>query len=431
MKIIGDGGQDVTAELLQQRLAHTVKQHSQESRDKKVVIATQQKQIKRLLKGQEQTIKKFSAQKEELKQLQQELENQSKANAGQAVLLQGYQTEQETSRKANLLNDLMNGLNTKEHGVITNALQTLEHLNDSDNKYLPIYFAKRESGMIERKDSTGLFDIHLNGVKEITSGDETLANKLIKFVLDYNNLPEQKVTLEDGSVGYQIELKKPEKKNFSLSDLTLDLPKVTEGENSKGSPIINLDGIPYPNDTQKQAEIDNRKTVLEQIKEKVFSAVATLLIGTGIGGIGINSIAPIPVKGIPDFLPNYPESPQVQGTAKKETLTDLEKNVSGMLQEQHPGYKALPEAHRQHIEHHVLVQSGAVNDVKGYPHGLKSIQDTASKQGQLGQVTFSIPNQGDIHKLLSFTFSNQENLNKTVPPYTMTQDQLAKTLNGN
>ena len=197
MKIIGDGGQDVTAELLQQRLAHTVKQHSQESRDKKVVIATQQKQIKRLLKGQEQTIKKFSAQKEELKQLQQELENQSKANAGQAVLLQGYQTEQETSRKANLLNDLMNGLNTKEHGVITNALQTLEHLNDSDNKYLPIYFAKRESGMIERKDSTGLFDIHLNGVKEITSGDETLANKLIKFVLDYNNLPEQKVTLED------------------------------------------------------------------------------------------------------------------------------------------------------------------------------------------------------------------------------------------
>ena len=373
----------------------------------------------------------ISEQQQEINQQKQELETQAKVNTGQALLLKGYQTEQETSRKENLLNDLMSGLNTKEHGVITKALQTLEHLNDSDDSYLPIYFARKESGMIERKDSTGLFDIRLNDVKEITGGDETLANKLIKFVLDYNNLPEQKVTLQDRGVGYRIELEKPEKKNFSLNDLTLDLPKVTEGENSKGSPIINLDGIPYPNDTQKQAEIDNRKTVLEQIKEKVFPPVAALLIGTGIGGLGVNSIAPIPVKGIPDFLPNYPESPQIQGTAKKETLTNLEKNVSGMLQEQYPGYKALPEAHRQYLENHILSQSGAVSDVSGFPHSGTSIQDTAAKQGKVNQVTLPIPNPGDINKILLLGFGNPENLNKTVPQYTMTQEELTKTLNGN
>ena len=410
MEIRGDGGKKITAELLQARLAHTVEQHKEEKAKNQGIISEQQ---------------------QEINQQKQELETQAKVNTGQALLLKGYQTEQETSRKENLLNDLMSGLNTKEHGVITKALQTLEHLNDSDDSYLPIYFARKESGMIERKDSTGLFDIRLNDVKEITGGDETLANKLIKFVLDYNNLPEQKVTLQDRGVGYRIELEKPEKKNFSLNDLTLDLPKVTEGENSKGSPIINLDGIPYPNDTQKQAEIDNRKTVLEQIKEKVFPPVAALLIGTGIGGLGVNSIAPIPVKGIPDFLPNYPESPQVQGNAQKETLTNLQKNVSGALKDEYRGYKALPEAHRQYLENHILSQGGAVSDVTGFPHSGASIQDTATKQGKINQVTLPIPDSGDIHKILSFAFGNPENLNKTVPQYTMTQEELTQTLNGN
>jgi hypothetical protein len=373
----------------------------------------------------------INQQQQKINQQKQELETQAKVNTGQALLLQGYQTEQETSRKENLVNDLMSGLNTKEYGLTTKALQTLEHLNDSDDRYLPIYFAKTESRMLKLKNSTGLFDIPLNDVKEITGGDETLANKLIKFVLDYNNLPEQKVTLLDGSVGYRIELEKPEKKNFSLNDLTLDLPKVTEAENLKGSPIINLDGIPYPNDTQKQAEIDNRKTVLEHIKEKVFPPVVTFLIGTGIGGLGANSLAPTPVKGIPDLLPNFPASPLVQGTAKKETLTDLEKNVSGMLQEQYPGYKALPEAHRQYLENHILSQSGAVSDVSGFPHSGTSIQDTAAKQGKVNQVTLPIPNPGDINKILLLGFGNPQNLNGTVPPYTMTQEQLTQTLNGN
>jgi hypothetical protein len=273
----------------------------------------------------------INQQQQEINQQKQELETQAKVNTGQALLLQGYQTEQETSRKENLVNDLMSGLNTKEYGLITKALQTLEHLNDSDNRHLPIYFAKTESRMLELKNSTGLFDIPLNDVKEITGGDETLANKLIKFVLDYNNLPEQKVTLQDRSVGYRIELEKPEKKNFSLNDLTLDLPKVTEGENSKGSPIINLDGIPYPNDTQKQAEIDNRKTVLEQIKGKVFPAVATLLIGTGIGGIGINSISSTPVEWIPDLTPNAQVSVTSNHNTSAPTIKKTELSEAELL----------------------------------------------------------------------------------------------------
>ena len=158
------------------------------------------------------------------------------------------------------------------------------------------------------------------------------------------------------------------------------------------------------------------------------------VVGTGVGtGVGLligNAAAPVALIPELDFIQN-PRPAEVQGTAQKETLTDLQKNVSGVLQDKYPGYNSLAKPYREYIEQSILVQGGTVNDTKGFPHSFESIQDTALKQGQPGQVTFSIPNQGDIHKLLSFAFGNPENLSKTVPVYTMTQDELTQTLNGN
>lgn len=165
-------------------------------------------------------------------------------------------------------------------------------------------------------------------------------------------------------------------------------------------------------------------------KEAKSNGIRNTILGVLSAGLLTNAAAPVAFIPQLDFIPNPPPA-EVQGTAKKETLTDLEKNVSGMLQEQYPGYKALPEAHRQYLENHILSQSGAVSDVSGFPHSGTSIQDTAAKQGKVNQVTLPIPNPGDINKILLLGFGNPENLNKTVPPYTMTQDQLTKTLNGN
>lgn len=169
--------------------------------------------------------------------------------------------------------------------------------------------------------------------------------------------------------------------------------------------------------------------VSANVAEKAQGVINTV-VGTLAGALITNAAAPVAFIPQLDFIPNPPPA-EVQGTAKKETLTDLQKNVSGVLQDKYPGYNSLAKPYREYIEQSILVQGGTVNDTKGFPHSFESIQDTASKQGQLGQVTFSIPNQGDIHKMLSFAFGNPENLNKTVPPYTMTQDQLTKTLNGN
>jgi hypothetical protein len=165
-------------------------------------------------------------------------------------------------------------------------------------------------------------------------------------------------------------------------------------------------------------------------KEAKSNGIRNTILGVLSAGLLTNAAAPVAFIPQLDFISNPPPA-EVQNTAQKETLADLQRNISGTLKDKYPGYDNLPKAHRQHIEQHVLVQSGAVNDVKGYPHSLESVQDTALKQGQPGQVTFSIPNQGDIHKLLSFAFGNPENLNKTVPPYTMTQGELTQTLNGN
>ena len=165
-------------------------------------------------------------------------------------------------------------------------------------------------------------------------------------------------------------------------------------------------------------------------EEAKSNGIRNTILGVLSAGLLTNAAAPVAFISQLDFIPNPPPA-EVQGNAQKETLTDLEKNVSGMLQEQYPGYKALPEAHRQYLENHILSQSGAVSDVSGFPHSGTSIQDTATKQGKINQVTLPIPDSGDIHKILSFAFGNPENLNKTVPQYTMTQEELTQTLNGN
>lgn len=199
---------------------------------------------------------------------------------------------------------------------------------------------------------------------------------------------------------------------------------------------------------QQQQEINQQKQELET-QAKVNTGLAKLglhlvsaneeaksngirntILGVLSAGLLTNAAAPVAFIPQLDFIPN-PLPAEIQGTAKKETLTDLEKNVSGVLQDKYPGYNSLAKPYREYIEQSILVQAGTVNDTKGFPHSFESIQDTALKQGQPGQVTFSIPNQGDIHKLLSFAFGNPENLNKTVPPYTMTQGELTQTLNGN
>jgi hypothetical protein len=45
MRITGNGGQDVTAEVLRTRLNHTVEQHLEENGKNKAVISDQQNQL--------------------------------------------------------------------------------------------------------------------------------------------------------------------------------------------------------------------------------------------------------------------------------------------------------------------------------------------------------------------------------------------------
>jgi hypothetical protein len=143
-----------------------------------------------------------------------------------------------------------------------------------------------------------------------------------------------------------------------------------------------------------------------------------------------NSFAPVAPFAPLDFVNNPPPA-QVQGTRQKETLTTLSENVSGVLEDKYPGYKELPQAHRQLLESYILFQGGSVTDVTGFPNSLKSIKDSAIKQGSSSQAQFSVPSETDIHKILTFAFGNPENLNATVRPYNMTQDELTKTLNSN
>ncbi len=147
-------------------------------------------------------------------------------------------------------------------------------------------------------------------------------------------------------------------------------------------------------------------------------------------GIIGNAAAPVALIPELDFIQNPPPA-EVQGTAQKETLTTLSKNVSGLYEDKYPGYKQLPQLHRQLLESHILFQGGAVTDVTGFPNSLKSIQDSALKQGSSYQAQFPVPNEETIHKILTFAFGNPKNLNATVQPYTMTQDELTQTLNGN
>lgn len=166
----------------------------------------------------------------------------------------------------------------------------------------------------------------------------------------------------------------------------------------------------------------NKEAKSNGIRDTVLGGLATFLV--------TNAAAPVAFIPQLDFIPNPPPA-EVQGTAKKETLTDLQRNVSGVLKDKYPGYGLLAQAHRQYLENYILAQSGAVTDVTGFPNSLRSVQDTASKQGAPNQVTFSIPKPEDIDKILTFAFGNENNLAKTVPPYTMTQGELTQTLNGN
>ncbi len=158
------------------------------------------------------------------------------------------------------------------------------------------------------------------------------------------------------------------------------------------------------------------------------------LLLTTLGSVGTflltNSFAPVAPFAPLDFVNNPPPA-EVQNTAQKETLTDLPKNVSGLYENKYPGYKKLPQLHRQYLESHILFQGGSVTDVDGFPNSLESVRDTAVKQGSSSQAQFSVPNEETIHKILTFAFGNTKNLDATVPPYTMTQDELTKTLNSN
>jgi hypothetical protein len=200
----------------------------------------------------------------------------------------------------------MQGLNTQEQGIVTQALKALNTEEAKPSNF--ITFSKKNDFGTEQKPESYTLDLSVKTIAEdLTGGNLPLADKLAKFILDYNNLPAN--PLYDGGPVYEFEKRRDtqEGSSFSPKNVKFQLPELTEGEKLKGSPVISLDGVPYLNDAQKQAEIDTRKTVLEQIKEKIIPPIATLLIGAGLGGVGINSISENPLKGVPDLLSNYPE----------------------------------------------------------------------------------------------------------------------------
>ncbi|MFM7458461.1 MAG: hypothetical protein ACKO3R_07370 [bacterium] len=258
-------------------------------------------------------------------------------------------------------------------------------------------------------------------LRQQISAAGSLIPAITNAALDQNQINTPLETAQKGTITKQQqeinqqkkELEAQSKANTGLAKLGLYLGAA----NSRQQELLN------------QGEEQNAALTLANKKAESNGIRNTIL---GVLGSALVANAAAPVAFIPqlDFIPNAPPA-EVQHTAQKATLPTLSENVSGALEGKYPGYPTLPQAHRQYIEQHVLSQSGSVNDVNGYPHSLKSVQDTALKQGKLGQVTLSIPNQGDIHNMLSFTFGNAENLNKTVPPYAMTQEQLTKTLNGN
>ena len=248
---------------------------------------------------------KLAAQKSELTEQKAALKTQAQVNTQQAQLLQGYQTQEETSRKEGLVEDLMKGLSNQEHRIVIDALKAL-NTEKGKPKNLITFSSNNVFGIDKQPDSCNL-DLNVKTIAEdLTRGNLALADKLAKFILAYNNLPAN--ISSDGAPVYEFEQRRDTQagSNFVPRNVKFKLPELTEGENSKGSPIINLDGIPYPNDTQKQAEIDNRKTVLEQIKEKIMPPIATVLI-SGLVATGINSTSKDPAGWLPDLTPPNPQ----------------------------------------------------------------------------------------------------------------------------
>ncbi len=255
-----------------------------------------------------------------------------------------------------------------------------------------------------------------NGGQDVTAEVlQTRLNHTVEQHLEENKQTKQVISEQQQQLNQQQqELEAQSKANTGLAKLGLYLAAANSTQQ----------------DLLGQQQEQNADLTLANKKAK-SNGIRDTVLGVLSAGLLTNAAAPVAFIPQLDFIPNPPPA-EVQGTAKKETLTDLQRNVSGVLQDEYPGYNSLAKPYREYIEQHVLIQSGAVNDVKGYPHSLKSVQDTAFKQGGWRQrVTFPIPNPADVHRMLSLAFGNPENLNKTVPPYTMTQGELTQTLNGN
>ena len=233
------------------------------------------------------------------------MKTQAQANTQQAQLLQGYQTQEETSRKEGLVEDLMQGLSNQEHRIVIDALKALNTEEAKPENF--ITFSKNNVFGIEKKPDSYKLDLNVKTIAEdFTGGNLALADKLAKFILAYNNLPAN--ISSDGAPVYEFEQRRDIQAggNFVPRNVKFKLPELTEGENSKGSPIISLDGVSYLNDAQKQAELEQRKTLFEQIKGKIMPPIATVMI-SGLVATGINSTSKDPAGWLPDLTPPNPQ----------------------------------------------------------------------------------------------------------------------------
>ena len=281
-----------------------------------------------------------------------------------------------------------------------------------------------EAQLIEKRKGRRKMEIRGDGGRDVTA--EVLQARLAHTVEQHLETKQVISKQQQQLNQQQRELEAQSKANTGLAKLGLHLAAAAGKSDHLAS-------------VQAETNADLVSANLEQKAKGVIKTVVSTVVGTGVGLLIGNAAAPVAFIPQLDFIPNSPPAEvqgtakaEVQSTAKKETLPDLQKNVSAVLQDEYPGYNSLAKPYREYIELHVLAQSGAANDVKGYPHSKDSLEDTSLKQGGWGQrVTFPIPSPEAMHKILSLAFGNPENLNETVPPYTMTQDQLTKTLNGN
>jgi hypothetical protein len=260
------------------------------------------------------------AEKDKLVTTQQtELENQAKVNAAQTQLIQGYQTQEETSRKEGLVKNLMQGLSNQEHGIVTRALKAFSTGEAKPQNFITL----STNNDFDKGATSEHYKLNFSVsrlAEDLTEGSPLLAGKLAKVILDYNNLPATESKDKDGNPVYEFEQRRDSqrKNNFSTKNVEFKLPEFTEGAKLKGSPVISLDGAPYLNGAQQEAEIEQRKTLPEKIRGKLFSPVAGLLLSSGVGVVGFNSMSNNPVPGIPDLTP---QNPQVLVQSKQSSVS--------------------------------------------------------------------------------------------------------------